>query len=407
MQHFSHRPPPYPVRHESTIQAVIDHLRQGDWTRLEGAPELEADLAAFHGPDPRGRAPLPWFIASGTAALEAIMLGHGIGPGDEVITSPYTWGATVSAILAIGAIPRFADIDGDSGLITPESVAAVLSPQSKAVLAVHLFGQPVDCAGLQTLCNQRGVLFFEDASQAHGARFQGRRVGDWGDAAAFSCMGLKPLAGTEGGYALFRDRAAAECAWLYGKHPRGLDPAVAQRLGEAGLLDALQLGWRNCAISATLLRQALPHLDGENAARRANAATLRAGLANCPLVDMAEEQPGAEGIYHLLSLIWRGDADRRPAFQQALTQRGVDTFVYIPVPLHRLKRLNPQGYQGPPVLWHRQLLAAGVDYAAQDLPGAQWRSAHTLEMGFNWTVDDPRAMQSLAAAIVEAAESIA
>ena len=124
MKTFTHKQPDYPVRHPESIALIEDLLRTKEWTRLEGAPELEADLATFHGNDPTGRKPIPWFIASGTAALEAIMLGHGLGPGDEVVTTPYTWGATVSAILAIGAIPKFADIDADSGLLTPETVAA-------------------------------------------------------------------------------------------------------------------------------------------------------------------------------------------------------------------------------------------------------------------------------------------
>ena len=406
MLKFTHQPPAYPVRHEESLEVIADLLRHKEWTRLEGAPELEADLEAFHGPDQQGRAPIAWFIASGTAALEAIMLGHGIGPGDEVVTTPYTWGATVSAILAIGAIPRFADIDADSGLLTPENVAAAITPQTKAVMVVHLFGQVVDLAGMRRVCDDANVLLFEDASQAHGARFNGQRVGNWGDAAAFSCMGLKPLAGTEGGYALFRDMQAAEAAYLYGKHPRGLSADAEARLGGAGLLDALQLGWRNSPVSAALLRCALPHLDEENAARRANAQWLRDAIADCPLVDIASEVPGSEGVYHLLSLIWRGEQSKRQAWHDALNQRGVETFFYIPVPIHRLKRLNPQGYDGPRVLWHDQLIRHGIDYRQVSLPAAEWRSEHTLEMGFNWTQENQPAMKDLGACICEAAEAV-
>ena len=405
MLQFHHQPPAYPVRHPESLAIIQDLLQHQEWTRLEGAPELEHDLAAFHGPDPKGRAPIPWFIASGTAALEAIMLGHGIGPGDEVVTTPYTWGATISAILAIGAIPTFADIDADSGLLTPRNVAAVLSPQTKAVMVVHLFGQVVDLAGMRQLCDEAGIFLFEDASQAHGARFHSKRVGDWGDAAAFSCMGLKPLAGTEGGYALFRDQATAEVAYLYGKHPRGLSADAAQRLGDAGLLDALQLGWRNSPVSAALLRAALPHLDGENAARRANAQHLRTAIAHCQLVDIAEEVPGSKGVYHLLSLIWRGPQAKRQAFHDALSQRNVETFFYIPTPIHRLKRLNPKGYEGPRVLWHDQLIRHGIDYRRVSLPNAEWRCNSTLEMGFNWTQETPQAMSEMGACICEAAEA--
>lgn len=404
MLHFHHQPPPYPVRRQETIDAITKLCADEAWTRLEGAPELEADLAAFHHNDPQGRPPLPWFISSGTAALEAIMLGHGIGPGDQVLTTPYTWGATVSAILAIGAIPRFADIDLHSGLLTAETIAAALTPQCKAVLVVHLFGQSCDMAGIREVCNAHQVLLFEDASQAHGARWQGQRVGDWGDAAAFSCMGLKPLAGSEGGYAIFRDRQAAETAWLYGKHPRGLDNETAQRLGEQGLLDALQLGWRNCTFSATLLRHALPYLDQENAARRANIAHLRQYLGDCPWVSIAPEPDDAHHVYHLLSLLWQGDHWSRETFHQRLLQRGVENFLYIPTPIHRLKRMQTNGYEGPPVFWHDTLKRAGIDYSQESYPAAEQRCRSSVEMGFNWTRENAAAMADLAACILEAAQ---
>lgn len=400
MKTFSHKPPAHPRRRDDVLAAALQQLRDGDWVRLEGAPELEADLAAFHGPSVDGREPLPWFISSGTAALEAIMLGHGIGPGDEVITTPYTWGATVSAILAIGAIPVFTDIDPISGRMDPATVPDLITEKTRAVLTVHLFGHPVDCRALRDICDQAGILLFEDASQSHGARFAGTRVGNWGDAAAFSCMGLKPLGGTEGGYALFRDRSAAEAAWLYGKHPRGLDAETATRLGDAGLLDALQLGWRNSSVSAALVQANLSYLDADNAGRRANAAHLREHLASCDMVTMPDELPQAEGVYHLMSLVYHGDD--RAAFQARLGERGVDCFHYIPIPIHRLARLNPDGYQGPRVLWHDHLRAAGVDYRTISLPGAEQRSRTTVELGWNWTDDDPAAMAALAAAIIDA-----
>ncbi len=388
--------PRHPRRRPEVIAAALTQLQDGDWTRLEGAPETERDLEAFHGRGVAGTQPSVWYIASGTAALEAIMLGHEIGPGDEVITTPYTWGATVSAILAIGAIPVFADVDPLSGLIRPDTVEALITPRTRAILCVHLFGHPCDAKALRAIADRRGLLLFEDGSQAHGARLHGLRVGAYGHASAFSCMGLKLLGGTEGGYAVFHDQAAAERAKLYGAHPRGLAADRAAALGEAGLLDALQLGWRPCAVGAALVRAALPHLDGENAARRRNAALLRRHLAGIAGVTLAPELPGAEGNYHLLSLVFDGD---RAAIATRLNEAGAGNFHYIPVPIHRLKRLNPHGYDGPRVLWHDQLRRAGVDYRAISCPGAEWRAPREITMGFNWTEDDPQAMEQLAAAI--------
>ncbi len=395
---FVHTEPAYPVRRPEAIAAVVRQLESGDWTRLEGCPELEADLEARHGPDPAGRDPLVWFVASGTAALEAILLGHGIGPGDEVITTPYTWAATVSAVLAVGAIPVFADVDPVSGLLDPAGIPTLITARTRAILAVHLFGQPVACAALRRLADEAGILFLEDASQAHGARWDGRQVGDWGHAAAFSCMGLKPLAGTEGGYAIFRDRAAAEAAWLYGRHPRGLDASQVDRL--RGLLDALQLGWRPSAVSGVLLRHALPHLDTENDARRANAAHLRAPLDGVPGVTLPAEADAARGVHHLASPFLAEGIDKTGLIT-ALQAAGVNAFDYIPTPIHRLPRMNPAGYDGPRVFWHEQLRRAGVDYSAVRLPGAEERCRRSFEMSFNWTIEDPAAMRDLAITIAD------
>ena len=388
-------PPKYPVRRPEVLAAAVSALSDGDWARLEGAPETEAALREFHG---GGEI---WWVASGTAALEAILLGHGIGPGDEVITVPYTWGATIAAVLAVGAVPVFADVDPITGLINPGTVPPLIGPRTKAILAVHLFGRPCDAPHLREIADAHGIFFFEDGSQAHGARLHGQRVGSFGHASAFSCMGLKPLAGTEGGYAIFEDPAAAERAYLHGKHPRGLAPDRAAALAADGLLDSLQLGWRPCAVGAALARAALPFLDGENAARRANAETLRGLVADIPWIAMPPEPEGAESVHHLMSLIYREEAAGLPRaeFLARLARCGVDTFVYIPTPIHKLRRLDWRDPDVPPTFWHRQLREAGTDYRAITLPGAESRSATSFELAWNWTTKNPAAMEQLAAAL--------
>ena len=243
---ITERMPAFPARRPEVLAAAMDALQRGEWARLEGVPETEAALRRYHG---GGHV---WFVSSGTAALEAILLGHGIGPGDEVITTPYTWGATVSSILAVGAIPVFADVDRQTGLIDPDTVEPCITPRTRAILAVHLFGHPCDAVRLREIADRHGLLFLEDGSQAHGATLHGRTVGRFGHASAFSCMGLKLLAGTEGGYCVFEDGEAEAHAWLYGRHPRGMEASRRDRLAADGLLDALQLGWRPCAVSAAL-----------------------------------------------------------------------------------------------------------------------------------------------------------
>lgn len=394
MKLLTETPPRHPRRRPEILAMAQDLLASGDWTRLEGAPETEAALRAYHG---GGEV---WCVASGTAALESILIGHNIAPGDEVITVPYTWGATVSAILAVGAVPVFADVHPDTGLINVATVPALIGPRTRAILAVHLFGRPCDALALRRIADQAGIFFFEDGSQAHGARLHGERVGRFGHASAFSCMAYKPLGGTEGGYAIFSDPAAAERAYLHGKHPRGLASTRATELSGQGLLDSLQLGWRPCALGMALIRAGLPFLDEENAGRRANAEHLRALLADMPGVSLAAEPAGTESVHHLMSLAYDEAATgvSRADFLARLGPLGVDTFIYIPTPIHRLRRLDWRDPGVPPIFWHRQLREAGVNYAACSLPGAEWRSAHTFEMGWNWTDSNPRAMKQLAAA---------
>jgi dTDP-4-amino-4,6-dideoxygalactose transaminase len=406
--------PQHPRRRAAALAAVARLLADDAWTRLDGTPECERDLAAYHGPGITGTTPEVWQVSSGTAALEAILLGHGIGPGDHVVTTPYTWGATVSAILAVGAAPIFADVDPLTGLIRPEAVAAAITPATRAILCVHLFGNPADVIALRALADQRGVLLFEDGSQAHGARLGGRPVGAYGHASAFSTMGLKLLAGTEGGYAVFHDPRAAEAAYLYGKHPRGLRPDRAAALAEAGLLDALQLGWRPCVVSSALVRANLPYLDEENNARRRNLAWLRQHLATAlaavgvpDAVVIPPETPGGQAVWHLLSLVVHHEriAGGLAAFQERLAAAGAGCFRYIPVPIHRLRRLRPNGYptDAPRVFWHDALRRSGVDYDAVSCPGADWRADHELTLGFNWTEDDEPAMRELADCLAGAA----
>lgn len=395
---FTHQPPVYPVRDPAALEAAARRLAEADWTRLEGAPETERALEAFHG---GGHA---WFIASGTASLEALLLGHGIGPGDEVISTPYTWGATISAILAIGAVPIFADIDPLSGQIDPATVEACVTPRTRAMMTVHLFGLVSDVRALREIARRRGILLFEDGSQAHGARMDGRRVGLCGDGGAFSCMGMKLLAGTEGGYAIFKDAEAAERAKLFGQHPRGLAHEQVERLNARGLLDTLQLGWRPCCVGAELVRVKLARLDRENDARRRNIAALRKALDGVEGVALPTELPGSEGCWHLLSLVLDpAKTPPRETVLRKLRETGAGGFVYIPTPVHRMKRLNPHGYDGPRVFWHEQILRAGVDYRDTRCPHAEWRSRHSVEFPFNWTEDNPEAMRELADCLAWAA----
>jgi dTDP-4-amino-4,6-dideoxygalactose transaminase len=364
-------------------------------------------LAGFHAADEQGREPLPWFIASGTAALMALLLGHGIGPGDEVITTALTWAAPTSAILAVGATPVFADIEETSGLIDPAAVPDLVSERTRAILVVHLFGSVCDMVALRDIADQHQLLLFEDGSQAHGAMCQGRQVGDWGDGAAFSCMGLKLLAGTEGGYAVFRDRAALEVAYLYGRHPRGLPDDMNERLATAGLLDSLQLGWRPSSVCALLVQRHLHFLRDEIAARRRNAAYLRSLLAQDGFWTLPPERDGDAHAYHLLSLLAPEPltTPQRDAAIAVLQAGGVTAFHYLPAPIPGLAKMD-MTVDEPPLFWRQPLRQAGFQPERYPCPITRRRLSRSLEAVFNWYEDDRPAMEAIAGHLRRAAAAI-
>jgi dTDP-4-amino-4,6-dideoxygalactose transaminase len=212
-------------------------------------------------------------------------------------------------------------------------------------------------------------------------------------------MALKPLAGTEGGYAVFTDPAAAERAYLHGKHPRGLDPDRLSAWKDAAYLDALQLAMRPCAVGAELVKAGLGTLDAENAARRENARMLRELLEDLPGVDLDPEPEGAEPVYHLLSVRLDPDLLGPDEALRRLEPTGLGAFRYIPTPLHRLPRMDWRNYGGPPVFWHAWLRASGHDYAGQSLPHTEARSRETIQMAWNWIEPNPRAMEQIRAAL--------
>lgn len=386
-------PPAYPPATNEVIEAVRLQLTSGQWVRLEGCPELESAWQAFQQTDHQC-----WFLASGTAAIQAALLGHGLQPGDQVVTTPYTWGATVSALLQIGLVPVFADIDYQTGQLDPQAVANAITPQTRAILTVHLFGTPSPTTELRQIAGQHNILLVEDASQAHGATINQQRVGNIGHASAFSTMGLKPLGATEGGLVQFADPQAAENAFLNGKHPRGIDPERIEVLRQQGLLDSLQFGWRPSPISAAILLARLPHLDAENAARRANARYLREQLRPVKGVTLPEEPPHSEPVYHLLSFLFDERFGEREL--QEIRSRArechLPLFPYIPVPIHHMKRLDPAGYEGPPVLWHQSLRDSGISYRSAQYPNAEKRCRFSLEMAWNWIREDTASMDLIA-----------
>lgn len=264
-------------------------------------------------------------LNSGTDALVIALRAMGIGPGDEVVTSPFTFFATAESISALGATPVFADIDRETFNLTPDLVERALTPQTRAILPVHLFGHAADMDALQELAGRKGIPIVEDVAQAFGAYWRGRRLGSLGRVAAFSFFPTKNLGCVgDGGLLATDDAAIADQARMlraHGSRRKYFNEAI----GYNSRLDALQ---------AAILRAKLPLVDDWNAGRRAAAARYRDLLADIPALILPRERSGATHVYHQYTV--RVQGGRRDALQAELASRGIGTMVYYPRALHQL-----------------------------------------------------------------------
>jgi dTDP-4-amino-4,6-dideoxygalactose transaminase len=257
-------------------------------------------------------------VGSGTSALHLALLAAGVGPGDEVISVSFTFVATAAAILYTGARPVFVDIDPATFTIDPALIAAAITPRTRAILPVHLYGQPADMRPIRDLAQRHNLIVIEDAAQAHGATYHDRRVGSIGDLACFSFYPSKNL----GAYG---EAGAVTTS----------DPEFAHRLRllrDWGGKDEYALrgfNYRLDAIQAAVLRVKLRHLEAWNAARRALAGRYD-DLLRGSAVQIPAAPPGVHPVYHLYVI----RAPRRDALRAALAGQGIAARIHYPIPIH-------------------------------------------------------------------------
>lgn len=273
--------PGWPHFDQDEIDVVASVLASGKvnyWTGQEGR-RFEAEYAAHCGVR-HGVA-----LMNGTVALELALRALGIGPGDEVVTASRTFIASASCAVACGARPIIADVDPVSQNLTAESIAAALTPRTRAIVAVHLAGWPCDMDAVLALARERGLKVVEDCAQAHGATWRGRPVGGFGDMAAFSfCQDKIITTGGEGGMLVTDDAALWEKAWAYKDHGKSWD-AVYSRQHPPGfrwLHESFGSNWRMTEPQAAIGRLQLAKLPAWLARRRRNAEALERGLEGVP-----------------------------------------------------------------------------------------------------------------------------
>ena len=310
---------------KSEILAGIAHVLDGMHLFLgENVQALEKEFADFCG------APFGIGVNDGTAALHIILRAMGIGTGDEVITVSHTFIATAEAIVLAGATPVFVDIDPATYLMDIAQVERRLTPRTKAIMPVHLYGQTVDMDPLLALATQHKLKVIEDACQAHGAKYKGRAAGSLGHAAAFSFYYSKNLgAYGEGGFITTGDAQLAAKMWMIRDHGSA-HRYMHEAIGLNGRLDEIQ---------AVVLRAKLPHLTVWNERRRSHAACYAELLQGTPVVTPVACTYN-EHVYHLYVV----RAPRRDDLQVWLKDRGIATGIHYPVPSHLQNALSSLGY---------------------------------------------------------------
>ncbi len=259
-------------------------------------------------------------VSSGTGALFLTLLGYGIGPGDEVITTPFTFFATGEAISQVGARPVFVDVDPVTYNIDPNQIADAITPYTKAIMPVHLYGQPAEMDAINALAKKHDLVVIEDAAQAHGSTYNGQRPGTLGDAACFSFYPSKNLGCFgDGGAVVTNDERLAQRVRSLRDHGRSSKYEHAE-LGYGHRLDGIQ---------AAILRAKLPHLDDWNEGRRQRAARYSELLADTVVIT-PQHLPQTTPVYHCYVI----RTPQRDRVLQHLRDAGVGVGVHYPIPLH-------------------------------------------------------------------------
>jgi dTDP-4-amino-4,6-dideoxygalactose transaminase len=402
--------PKYPAFDAAVFERMRRALADGPTLGLsKGHPvigELEERLAAFHGVEHCLSA------SSGHGALQSALIGLEVTGGDEVITSPYTWGSSVSCILHNNAIPVFADVSTSTGLLDPSTLKDALTPRTRAILVPHLYGQPADMTAIMRFAEQHDLEVIEDCCQAHGARHRGTQVGAFGSAAGFSTNGVKPLATTEGGYMITPDSDVYWKATISCQHAgrgellgRASEPGFPDELRP--FIDSLIYSYRPNILTAILILDRLPRVDAENAARRRNVETFKQLIAGVRCVRVPEYDDADECVFHMLTLNFDRDVAgiSRDKYLAALQAEGVPAVAYVEKGLHRSPRLSPD-WSGPRVMWTESLRRSGVDPTAVELPGCDQKVATSIEIPWNYYEVDEDLMQGLASAFVKLDEHL-
>ncbi|APE95106.1 DegT/DnrJ/EryC1/StrS family aminotransferase [Halodesulfurarchaeum formicicum] len=315
--------PTFDVAEQEAVQEVLEGGMVADGPKVR---EFESAFATYCGSDHAVA------TANGTAALQVALEGLGIGDGDTVVTTPFSFVASANAIRLVGAEPVFADIDPATYNLDPESAReAVRATDADAILVVHLYGLPADMDAFRAIANEADVHLIEDAAQAHGASYGGQSIGTFGDAAAFSFYPTKNMTTGEGGMVLTDDPAVADRGASFANHGRTGDDVYAhKRVGH---------NLRMTSIAAAIGTVQLEQLEQWVRARRRHARRLTDRLEDVPGLTVPSEPAGARHSYHQYTV----RTENRDQLRERLDEVGVGTGVYYPTLIPHLEAYD--GYE--------------------------------------------------------------
>ena len=319
-----------PLIGDEEINSVVEVLKSGMLAHGKEVEAFEREFADYLGAK-HGIA-----VANGTAALDVALKALGIKDGDEVITTPFTFIASASSILFQRAKPVFADIDPKTFNLDPNDVLERITDRTRAILVVHLYGQPAAMKAFREIADDHKLHLIEDCAQAHGAEYNGQRVGTFGDIAAFSFYPTKNMTTGEGGMVVTNDDELAEKARLIRSH------------GQKERYYHVTLGYnlRMTNIAGALGRVQLRKLEKWNEARRRNAERLSKGISQITGLTPPYVAPNVKHVYHQYTIRVEEDFPlSRDELAEKLRERRIGTGIYYPLPLHHQPLFRELGYE--------------------------------------------------------------
>lgn len=319
-----------PVIDAEEINAVNEVLSSGMLAQGPRVAELEKDWAAYCGTKHA------LAVNSGTASLHAALFAAGVGEGDEVITTPFSFIATVNPIIMLGATPVLVDIDPETFNIDPEQIKQAITKKTKAIVPVHLYGQPADMREIQEIAQAHKLVVIEDACQAIGAEYDGKKAGNLGDLACFSLYATKNIMCGEGGIVTTNNDAYATAVRQFRQHGMS-GPYQYEHLGYNFRLTDLQ---------AAIAVEQLKKVDTFSKKRQAIAKTFNAALKSIPGLVTPNAQSGRSHVYHQYTMRATKDLPvNRDELVEKLRSKDVGAAVYYPLPLHLVEHIAHFGYK--------------------------------------------------------------